>query len=202
MGKTTILHSCLKTIALRGSRYHTVTICYCSFSRISWQVPNKTKMSIATMIVNKNAEKLPFIKTTLSLYRRIHACSRFSRWKVHDKTCPWWATDNSHHLFQVEHHHVQHTRKFFSKTIILLRLTPKHVLVLSQNSGRNTGKLQPKWELSVAGNIYVLYVVQIVPSLENGNLRDTGAVRNVQNFKCCWRSHHLEKMSIRYLCWR
>lgn len=31
-------------------------------------------------------------------------------------------------------------------------------------------------ELSVAGNIYVLYVVQIVLSLENGNLRDTGAV--------------------------
>lgn len=35
-------------------------------------------MFIAKMIVNKNAEKLLFIKTTLSLYRRIHACSRFS----------------------------------------------------------------------------------------------------------------------------
>ena len=35
-------------------------------------------MFIAKMIVNKNAEKLLFIKTTLSFYRRIHACSRFS----------------------------------------------------------------------------------------------------------------------------
>ena len=38
MGKTTFLHSCLKTIALRGRWYPTVTISYCSFSRISWQV--------------------------------------------------------------------------------------------------------------------------------------------------------------------
>ena len=38
MGKTTFVHTCLKTIALRGWRYTTVTISYCSFSRISWQV--------------------------------------------------------------------------------------------------------------------------------------------------------------------
>ena len=35
MGKTTILHSCLKTIALGGRRYATVTNPYCSFSRVS-----------------------------------------------------------------------------------------------------------------------------------------------------------------------
>ena len=145
MGKTMILHSCLKLIALRGSRYPTVTISYCSFSRISWQVPNKTKLFIAKMIVNKNVEKLLFIKITLSLYTRIHAFSRFSHWKVHHKTCLWWAMDYSCHLFQVHHRHVQQIRKFLSKTIILLGLTPKHVLVLLQYSGGNTGKLQPKW---------------------------------------------------------
>ena len=41
MGKTTFLHSCLKTIALRGRRYPTVTISYCSFSRVSWQVEHR-----------------------------------------------------------------------------------------------------------------------------------------------------------------
>ena len=35
MGKTTFLHSYLQTIALRGRRYPTVTISYCSFSRVS-----------------------------------------------------------------------------------------------------------------------------------------------------------------------
>ena len=41
MGKTTFLHSCLKTIALRGRQYTTVAISYCSFSRISWQVEHR-----------------------------------------------------------------------------------------------------------------------------------------------------------------
>ena len=41
MGKTTFLHSCLKTIALRGRWYPTVTISYCSFSRVSWQVEHR-----------------------------------------------------------------------------------------------------------------------------------------------------------------
>ena len=41
MGKTTFLHSCLKTIALRGRRYPSVTISYCSFSRVSWQVEHR-----------------------------------------------------------------------------------------------------------------------------------------------------------------
>ena len=41
MGKTTFLHSCLKTIALRGRWYPTVTISYCSFSRIGWQLEHR-----------------------------------------------------------------------------------------------------------------------------------------------------------------
>ena len=34
-GEDNVLHSCLKTIALRGRRYPSVTISYCSFSRVS-----------------------------------------------------------------------------------------------------------------------------------------------------------------------
>ena len=41
MGKTTFLHSCFKTIALRGRRYPTVAISYCSFSHVSWQVEHR-----------------------------------------------------------------------------------------------------------------------------------------------------------------
>ena len=41
MGKTTFLHSCLKTIVLRERRHPTVTISYCSFSRIIWQVEHR-----------------------------------------------------------------------------------------------------------------------------------------------------------------
>ena len=40
-GEDDVFHSCLKTIALRGRRYPTVAISYCSFSRVSWQVEHR-----------------------------------------------------------------------------------------------------------------------------------------------------------------